>query len=603
MRTLAYACLVLSTSVALVGSGAAQSILSTTVGTGVDQFLGASVAPIGDLDGDGVPEILVGAPENPNTGEYPSFIFTPPASTAPTFGRVAILSGASGAVMSTIVGPYLGESFGRAVLSPGDLNGDGIPDLVIGAPTAPFDGRVHVISGQASVPLYSPLSPALVTGGACVGISSMNGLFGQSLAAVGDVNGDGVADFAVGAPSDGFAPWTQPQCQVQSGANGSNLLTVCGATVGLPIGLGFDVVGGMDLNGDGVPDFAATAPAEARVQSFSGADGTQINTKQVFDGFFGFALAWIPDQDGDALDDLAVGAPNSSMGVPFGGRVIILSSATLAILGNLVGTGTEDQLGIALDSGGDFDGDGIRDLAVGARRAGSPAALGVPGFVEVYSGATLHLLARITSPVAGNGFGWSVAFVGDLNGDGADELAVGAPLHSTTTLPRAGAVYLVSGLTTPACAVGGVGLPSSGPEAVLTLNGSPGPGAHRVPVGIGQPFSIEMAQPSTLSVPAKFSLFGAVGLPSSASAYPSAFGNFCIVPQPAAPSNPLLFHLADGFGFGNPLITTSPAPWAVGVPSGLPFPGFITFQGVVEHIPGIPPGNLAITNAVILDVQ
>ncbi|HGY90491.1 MAG TPA: hypothetical protein ENK43_04900 [Planctomycetes bacterium] len=70
-----------------------------------------------------------------------------------------------------------------------------------------------------------------------------------------------------------------------------------------------------------------------------------------------------------------------------------------------------------------------------------------------------------------------------------------------------------------------------------------------------------------------------------------------------APSNPLLFYLADSLGFGSPLITTSLAPWAIGVPSGLPFPGFITFQGVVEHLPGAPPNNLVLTNAVILDVQ
>ena len=243
MRTTIYAIALLAI-VVFAGVAPAQAILSTTFGTGMDQFLGASVAPIGDLDGDGVPDLLVGAPENPNSGEYPSFIFTPPASTAPTLGRVEVFSGALGGVISTIVGPSLGESFGHAVLSPGDLNGDGVPDVVVGAPTAPFDGFVHVFSGSSLTPLYAASSPPLVTGGACLGFTNAFSLYGYSLDSMGDVNGDGTPDFVVGAPVDPFGGQTQPQCVVRSGIDGGFVLTACGPAL-LPFAAGFDIVGGV----------------------------------------------------------------------------------------------------------------------------------------------------------------------------------------------------------------------------------------------------------------------------------------------------------------------------------------------------------------------
>jgi len=219
------------------------------------------------------------------------------------------------------------------------------------------------------------------------------------------------------------------------------------------------------------------------------------------------------------------------------------------------------------------------------------------------SSAYVLLATRMTSPVPQNAYGRSVAFVGDLTGDGRDELAVGAPAESPGGVTVAGAVYIYSGLEPPPGAVGNVGLPVTGPEAVLTINGSSGGSAHRVTVGLGQPFTLGIAQPSTFTPPAGFSLFAAAGLPTALTVYPTIFGNFSITPQPAAPANPLLFHVADSFGFGTPILVATTAPWSFTVSPGLPQPLLLTFQGVIDHMSAPFPGNLAITNAVILDVQ
>jgi len=357
-----------------------------------------------------------------------------------------------------------------------------------------------------------------------------------------------------------------------------------------------------DVNGDGVLDIIGTSLGQSRVKIYSGLDGSLLNNVQIADFNYGQACALLPDQDGDGVRDLAVSAPFSSVNGPmFAGRVVIQSGANLAILGNLFGQTTGDVFGDSLDSSGDFDGDGVKDLAVGALAsgAGNPG----PGYVEVFSGATLQLIGHVTSPVANNGFGGSVAFVGDLTGDGRDELAVGAPGEPNNGMQLAGAVYIISGLAPPPGVAGNVGLFAAFPETVLTLNGSAGGVSLRVPVGLGQPFNIGMGQPSTLATPAGFTLFAEVGLPSAVTVYPTIFGNFSITPQPAAPSNPFLFHIADSLGFGNPIVAATPAPWSVTVPSGLPHPLLVTFQGLIEDMAVPFPGNLAITNTVILDVR
>ena len=581
--------------------GQAQTLLSVTHGTVANGLMGNSVCPGPDWDGDGVADVIAGAPEDPAHQPSASPVIPSPPLPPVGNGRLVVISGGSGAVLATVMGPFIAGRFGYAVHAPGDLDGDGVGEVAVGAPAGASASHVVVLSGATLQPLYAPLTafsnlPSCSTGGINNGW-----LFGHAIAS-GDLSGDGVPDLCVGAPVTVNSALPVARIQVNSGVDGSFLTSICAFPGGLFWDYGWAVADPADLDADGIPDLIGTSLLQKYVRTISGAGGSVLGNMQVIDVFYGQACARIPDQDGDGVPDVAVSAPGSSVnGVMTGGRVVIHSGANLAILGNLFGTMTGEYLGWSMDARGDFDGDGVNDLALGA--PGFWTMPGSYGSVEVYSGATLQLLARMTSPVATNAFGWSVAFVGDLTGDGRDELAVGAPAETANGVSHGGAVYLYSGLELPAAALGGVGLPLTGPESVLLVNGLTGGTSLRVQVGLGRPFSLAMNQPTTTPTPAAFTLFAAVGLPTSSTVYSTAFGDFAITPQLAAPANPLLFHVADSFGIGGAVLPASPAPWAVLVPQGLPHPLLLTFQGIIAHMPGIAPGNLAITNAVILDVR
>ena len=583
-----------------------QTLLSVTHGTVTNGLLGNAMCPGPDWDGDGVPDVMAGAPEDPSHQSFPPIVFPAPLPFAGS-GQVEVISGATGAILTTVPGPYLGGRYGFALHSPGDLDGDGVRDVMVGEPARPNNlGHVDVLSGATLQPLFPALAPSYLPSSIAMnctaGWLADDWLFGHTLASAGDVNGDGVPDISVGAP---FGFWslftTFPRVVTYSGADGSIIAASC-SMFGVSYDLGWSMADAIDVNGDGVKDMVATNLGLAHLQTFSGVDGSFLGFAQVIDGFYGYSCVQIPDQDGDGVEDIAVSAPTSqASGLVKSGRVVFHSGASLAVIGNMYGQYTGAHMGWSMDARGDYDGDGVNDLAIGL--PGFWHNAGNIGAVEVYSGATLQLLARMVSPVADNAFGWSVAFVGDLTGDGRAELAVGAPTETAAGVAAAGAVYIYSGLEPPPGVVGNVGLPLTGPEAVLTINASSGGSAHRVTVGLGQPFTLGMAQPTTLSAPAGFSLFAAVGLPTALTVLPTVFGDFSIIPQPAAPANPLLFHVADSLGFGNPIVAATPAPWSLTVSPGLPQPLLLTFQGLIDHMTVPFPSNLAITNAVILDVQ
>ncbi len=583
----------------LSGSLASQTILSVTHGTTTNGVLGTAVGRGPDWDGDGVPDVLAGAPEDPMfQGNYLPPPGTPP-QTSPGNGRVEVISGATGNILHTVSGPFFQGRYGSSFSALGDVDGDGVLDVAVGAPNfVVFNGNVDVLSGATLLPIYPAITESTLPGTMCFAIPNSGASFGHAMAAGGDVTGDGISDLWIGAPyNNGTLNIMPSRIEVHSGADGSLVGGACGLSAAFPWNLGWSVAEPEDVNGDGVLDIIGSTLSQGSIRTFSGVDGSLINS---YTGLGAFAITLIPDQDGDGVRDIAASEPSASFNATLGGGFRILSGATLATLNVLFGHIPHGLLGWSMDASGDFDGDGVKDLAVGAFGDYS----GTPGYVEVYSGATLQLLAHITSPVLGNGFGTSVCFVGDLTGDGREELAVGALFEANGTMSLAGAVYIVKGLEPPASAFGNVGQPLvMGSEQVLTLNGLTGGASHRVQVPLGQPFTLAMNQPSTLTAPAGFTLFAAVGLPSAVTVYPTIFGNFGIIPQPAAPGNPLLFHVADSLGFGNPIIAATPAPWSVAVPSGLPHPLLVTFQGLIEDMPVPFPNNLAITNAVILDVQ
>src|SRR5262245_424743 len=229
-------------------------------GTSPAGLFGISVAGLGDVDGDGIPDGLVGAPQY---FEIPGF------SNGP--GYALLFSGATGGSVFTLTGTLLGDRFGQSVGRAGDVDGDGVEDLLVGAPGTDAggladSGRAFAISGSTGIPL-------LTLDGTAAG-----DFFGESVAGVGDIDGDGNSDFVVGAPRSIFPPVAAGYARLFSGAAGALLFQLNGTSAGDLFGA--SVAGPGDLSGDGVPDLlvgsAAPYPSLGVVRTFSGATGAPL---------------------------------------------------------------------------------------------------------------------------------------------------------------------------------------------------------------------------------------------------------------------------------------------------------------------------------------
>ncbi|MCI0587800.1 MAG: integrin alpha [Planctomycetes bacterium] len=386
-------------------------VLSLT-GTAPAGLFGVAVAGLGDVDGDGVPDGLVGAPQY---YEFSGF-FTGP-------GSALVFSGATGGTILTLTGATPGDYFGRSVAGAGDVDGDGVDDLLVGASGTDVGGlanagRAFAFSGATGTTIFTLSGTAA------------EDRFGDSVAGVGDVDGDGNSDFLVGAPQPGFPPVAAGYATLFSGATGGVLLLLNGSAPG--DGFGTSVAGPGDLNADGVPDLLVGAPrpfpgpGPGAVTGFSGSSGATIltlNGVQPYDSF-GWRVAGVGDLDADGVPDVLVGAPTASPG----GRARAFSGASGVALLTFNGSVSEERLGSSVSGAGDLDGDGVPDLLVGAKQWGVPGAGPTPGpgYVRVFSGGSGATLYTFSGAADFDAFGASVCDAGDVNGDGVSEVLIGA---------------------------------------------------------------------------------------------------------------------------------------------------------------------------------
>jgi hypothetical protein len=227
----------LSAGSVTVHSGADGSVLLQASGSADWDHLGDQVAGTGDVDLDGVPDVAVRLEK----------VFS-------TKSEVRVISGATGAVIYPFVPVSPSVSFGKALAGPGDLTGDGVPDVLVGAAFA--SSPVVLFSGANGHAAKIFADPGLLG-------------FGSAVAAAGDVNGDGTGDIVVGAPNlaGGFA--------VCSGASTAALTVVHGAVSGEDFGSA--VAGGQDIDGDGRLDVVVAAPGAApggALRIFDALDGS-----------------------------------------------------------------------------------------------------------------------------------------------------------------------------------------------------------------------------------------------------------------------------------------------------------------------------------------
>ena len=369
-----------------------------------------------DFDGDGFGDVAVGAPR-----------------VGGSEGRAYVhLGGAAGtsASVSTILRSPDGPAgdFALAMTAAGDVNGDGFGDIAVGAPRAGTGGRVHVFFGASEGPRSSPDVSLDAPDGA-------GSLFGSTLAGVGDVDGDGFGDLVVGAIGEGVTPG---RIYLYLGTPDGPSATPARAAVGAGR-FASSVAGAGDVNGDGFADVvvgayqgaAGAGQAHLFLGSTSGIAATSDASWEGMDGAgaqFGFACAGLGDVDGDGFADFAVTAPasTSSRGkvYVFLGETDVSAAPMLAVDGLNTGGGF---FGHSVAGAGDVNGDGLSDMVVGAfgvddRRGRASVLEGSLGGIVPASRIDLE------GPFGGAGdFGWTVSGAGDIDGNGREDIVVGAP--------------------------------------------------------------------------------------------------------------------------------------------------------------------------------
>ena len=471
--------------------------------TGIDSgdYSGFSVSSAGDVNGDGYGDLIIGAdrgnrvdPNGEGSGE--TYVVYGGANAPGTDGVLALsaLDGKSG---FTLTGIDSGDYSGFSVSSAGDVNGDGYGDLIIGAdrgnrvdPNGEVSGETHVVYGGASAPgADGVLDLSALDGSSGFTLSGIDpgDVSGYSVSSAGDVNGDGYDDLIIGArgadPNGGSsgetyvvyggasAPGTDGVLDL-SALDGTNGFTLTGIDPDDESGRSVSSAG--DVNGDGYDDLiigasradpnghasgethvvygGARAPGTDGVLALSALDGTNgyTLTGSDPDGVFDASVSSAGDVNGDGYDDLIIGArganPNGARSgetyVVYGGAstpgtdgVLDLSALDGASGFTLTGIDPGDVSGYSVSSAGDVNGDGYDDLIIGADGADSDA-----GETHVVYGGrapgTNGVLA-LSALDGTNGFivsgsdpddesGASVSSAGDVNGDGYDDLIIGA---------------------------------------------------------------------------------------------------------------------------------------------------------------------------------
>lgn len=487
----------------------ALGAISPTAGLAIDgladeDMLGMSMSSAGDVNGDGIGDFLLGADQTDvggaNSGS--AYVIFGKAGGLPASFALSALDGKNGFALN---GSEAGDSAGASVAAAGDVNGDGFADILVGLRGADGGGigrgAACVVFGK-DAPFPAALNLGSLDGNNGFRISGITdgALLGSAVGGAGDVNADGFDDIIVGAPGETGASADSGVAYVVFGRptflaravnpgdlNGTNGFALPGSSSGDEAGL--SVAGAGDVNGDGIADIIVGArdsseggtgrgaayvvhgrtdsfPASVSLGTLNGTTGFRIQGIADNDRL-GTSVAGAGDVNGDGFADVIVGAPDADEGgdgrgaayVVFGRPASIASIVNMTVLNSgtqfgfkLHGTTNDEHAGYSVAGNLDVNGDGFSDLIVGAGGVGGSigAAYVVFGKPGGFSSST-----PLSSLTGADGFtlnganqgdyaGFSVSAAGDVNGDGLDDLLVGAPGANGGGSDR-GTVYLVYG--------------------------------------------------------------------------------------------------------------------------------------------------------------
>ncbi|MCU0727522.1 MAG: integrin alpha, partial [Planctomycetes bacterium] len=450
MKTAIRCVVLLAVLLALVGGTAGGPFGEQYKISGKDNYgyMGCSVAAVGDQDGDGYDDFIVGL--------Y-------------GVGLAKVLSGVDGSTIYELKGNG-GDDFGWSVAGIPDFDGDGLPEFIVGTQ---YSDYVKVFTSSAGKEAYS--------------IKGMNGgeYFGFSVAGIDDLDGDSLGDFAVGALYGYDTSKVQSgHVMVFSGSSGNNIYTVYGVNAGSNSDeFGCAVAGGADVDGDGYGDFAVgarygydssqgTYPGYAMV--FSGQAGKQIATfyGSTDYGYYGQSVAYAGDVNDDDYPDLVVGAPYD-WNTPYGyyGVIQVISGADGGTIYTLYAgdTGATDYyLGWSVCGLGDFDGDGYDDFAAGGEYLVSPEGYWSGG-ARAWSGYDGSVLFTVHGKSDYVGFGIAICSLTDTSTGDFYGFVVGAPYDSSGG-SNGGAVHLFKELEiTGSVSINGGAPYTTSPDVTLYL--------------------------------------------------------------------------------------------------------------------------------------
>ncbi|MGK7935641.1 MAG: dockerin type I domain-containing protein [Xenococcaceae cyanobacterium] len=469
-----------------------------------DSRLGDAVSSAGDINGDGIADIIIGAKDadvngNNSTGKI-YVIFGKNSDFSSSF-NLANLDGSNGFVLNGIDAEDLA---GISVSNAGDINNDGVEDLIIGArggdPNGNSNaGESYVVFGQDSG-FNASFNLANLDGSNGFVINGINSgdFSGTSVSGAGDVNGDSIDDLIIGANfADSNAGESYIVFGQDSGFNASfNLANLDGSNGFVINGInsgdfsGTSVSGAGDINGDGVSDLIIGAnfadpngnsnagesyvvfgnkngfTSNLNLANLDGSNGFVINGINSGD-FSGTSVSSAGDINGDGFSDLIVGATNADPNnqenagqayVILGTDAEFNSSFDLSSLNGqngfvINGTSVDNLLGTSVSSAGDFNGDRLDDIIISAVGANQETGT---SYVLFGSAEPFNAVVDLDQLEPNQGFtiggidqgdrsGNSVSGAGDVNGDGFDDLIIGAPQADPNDIRDAGESYLVFG--------------------------------------------------------------------------------------------------------------------------------------------------------------
>jgi hypothetical protein len=488
-------------------------------GTDELQLFGSTVSGAGDFNGDGVDDYVIGS-------------FTAPFNNRADCGVLYMVFGRNGSEPPTdltgglapdqgfmIGGDGDDAQAGASMAGVGDLNGDGYDDFAVGASTSSppgiqSAGIVYILLGHNASHPYGTIDLALGSAPGRVtrvlGANEM-GFLGSSVAAAGDVNGDGRADIIIGAPNDnagaggvyvlfGRSNWEDVYLTSLAPSDTRGFALAISGAVGL---CGTSVAGAGDVNGDGVADIVFGCPQQgmgayglAYVVFGSGnrdLHGIEPDVMSAQEGYFvanpsvvndklGSSVASAGDFNGDGIYDLVISAKLGNGGA---GVFYVLFGHRDALMGFVVPGGPlepEDGFRIfpahlngleynyAARAAGDVNGDGYGDLVVGVPWTTSPTGSECIGDAYVLYGhdgssvpyGDVNLASFVASSVRGYAvhssfstscMGYSVSGAGDVDGDGLSDVLIGAQFMPNPDSSEFGGAYLLYGVTPRSLAV------------------------------------------------------------------------------------------------------------------------------------------------------